>query len=159
MTKPIDSCNIIIAFLLFFSWVRNGVGLGLSTFGILLLLLLIQHVNLRTIKDPPKTRYPWIKKSMKFAISFMIVTFFYTTATVSSILFNWNIYVLHIRNILTAFFDFILIPKYYINQNENLKFYVSVYHHVPAPILPWQLPKKFNPNSVKLVFVDYPKNE
>ena len=96
---------------------------------------------------------------MKFAISFMIVTLFYTIATVSSTLFNWNIYVLHIRNILTAFFDFILIPKYYINQNENLKFYVSVYHHVPAPLLPWQLPKKFNPNSVKLVFVDYPKNE
>ena len=142
-----------------FSWVRNGVGLGLSTFGILLLLLLIQHVNLRTIKDPPKTRYPWIKKSMKFAISFLIVALFYTIATVSSILFNWNIYVLHIRNILTACFDFILIPKYYINQNKKLKFYVSVYHQLPAPLLPWQLPKNFNPNSVKLVIVDYPKDE
>ena len=141
-----------------FSWVRNGVGLGLSTLGILLLLL-IQHMNLRTIKEPPKTRYPWIKKSMKFAISFMIVTFFYTTATVSSILFNWNIYVLHIRNILMAFFDFILIPKYYINQNENLKFYVSVYHHVPAPLLPWQLPKNFNPDSVKLICVNHPNIE
>ena len=147
LTKPVCIATI-----------RNGVGLGLSTLGILLLLL-IQHVNLRTIKEPPKTKYPWIKKSMKFAISFMIVTLFYTTTTVSSILFNWTIYVLHIRNILMAFFDFILIPKYYINQNENLKFYVSVYHHVPAPLLPWQLPKYFDPNSVKLVFVDYPKNE
>ena len=125
----------------------------------MLLLLLIEHVNLRTVNEPTKTKYAWIKKSMKFAISFMIVTLFYTTTTVSSILFNWTIYVLHIRNILMAFFDFILIPKYYINQNENLKFYVSVYHNVPAPLLLWQLIKKFNPNSVKLVFVDYPKDK
>ena len=94
---------------------------------------------------------------MKFAISFTIVSLFYAIATMSSILSNWNIYALHIKNILTALFDFILIPKYYINQNKYLKFYVSVYHQVPAPLLPWQLPKIFNPNSVKLVFVDYPK--
>ena len=96
---------------------------------------------------------------MKFAISFTIVSLFYAIATVSSILFNWNIYALHIKNILTALFDFILIPKYYVNQNKNLKFYVSVYHQVPAPLLLWQLLKKFNPNSVKLVFVDYPKDK
>ena len=141
------------------SLIRNGLGLSLSTLGILFLFLL-HHVNLRTIKEPSNTRYPRISySSMKLTVSFSLVLLFQAIASLFSILFTWNIYVLHIRNIFTAFFDFIVIPKYYINQNENLKFYVSVYHQVPAPLLPWQLPKNFHPNSVKLVFVDYPKNE
>ena len=72
-----------------------------------------------------------------------------------SFVVTWNIYVLHIRDILA----FILIPKYFINQNENLKLYVSVYHLVPAPVLPWQLPSNFDPNSVKLTYVNYPNDE
>ena len=72
---------------------------------------------------------------------------------------TWHIYVVHIRNISSFFFVFILIPKYFINQNENLKLYVSVYHLIPAPVLPWQLPCNFDPNSVKLVSVNYPNNE
>ena len=76
-----------------------------------------------------------------------------------SFVVTWNIYVLHVRDILGLFFAFILIPKYFINQNENLKLYVSVYHWVPAPILPWQLPENNIPNSVKLICVKYPKNE
>ena len=74
-------------------------------------------------------------------------------------LFTWNIYVLHVRNILSIFFTFILIPKYIINENENFKLYVSVYHWVPAPILPWQLPEYFDPKSVSLICVNYPDNE
>ena len=45
---------------------------------------------------------------------------------------------------------FILIPKYYICQNHNMKLYVSVYHHHPPPVLPWQLPNNFDLKSVKL---------
>ena len=153
--------RIILFFLSFgiFSWVRNGIGLGLSNLGILLLLLL-HHVNLHTINEQPKTRYPTISySSMKLTISFVFVTLFFAIAALFSIIFTWNIYVLHIRNIWSLFLAFIVIPKYYINQNENLKLYVSVYHQVPAPLLPWQLPKDFIPNSVKLVCVNYPKNE
>ena len=47
----------------------------------------------------------------------------------------------------------IFLPKYYISQNPSLKLYVSVYHHHPPPVLPWQLPDNFNPNSVELVCV------
>ena len=141
------------------SLIRNGLGLSLSTLGILFLFLL-HHVNLRTIKEPSNTRYPRISySSMKLTVSFSLVLLFQAIASLFSILFTWNIYVLHIRNILSLFFAFVLIPKYFINQNENLKLYVSVYHWVPAPLLPWQLPKIFNPNSVKLICINHPSNE
>ena len=141
------------------SLIRNGLGLSLSTLGILFLFLL-HHVNLRTIKEPSNTRYPRISySSMKLTVSFSLVLLFQAIASLFSILFTWNIYVLHVRNILSLFFAFVLIPKYFINQNENLKLYVSVYHWVPAPLLPWQLPKKFNPNSVKLICINHPSNE
>ena len=158
----VKSFKRIILFLLsfgIFSWVRNGIGLYLSNLGILLLLLL-HHVNLRTIKEQPKTRYPTISySSMKLTISFVFLILFFAIAALFSIIFTWNIYVLHIRNIWSLFFAFIVIPKYYINQNENLRLYVSVYHLVPAPVLPWQLPSNFDRNSVKLTYVNYPNNE
>ena len=50
---------------------------------------------------------------------------------------------------------FILIPKYFINQDENLKLYLSVYHHHPPPALPWQLPEGFDPQTVQLRIVKY----
>ena len=142
-----------------FSLVRNGLGLGLGTLGILWLLLLHQ-VNLRTIKEPPKTKSPWIScSSLKLTFSLMFLILFQASTVLFSFLFTWNIYLLHLRFILNFFIAFILIPKYFINQNENLKLYVSVYHWVPAPILPWQLPENNIPNSVKLICVKYPKNE
>ena len=142
------------------SWIRNGLGLSLSTLGILFLFLL-HHVNLHTIKEPSNTRYPRISSysSVKLNVSISFVLLFQAIATLFSILFTWNIYVLHVRNILSLFFAFVVIPKYFINQNENLKLYVSVYHLVPAPVLPWQLPSNFDPNSVKLTYVNYPNNE
>ena len=89
----------------------------------------------------------------------MLLTFFLAVAIPISWLFTWNIYVLRVRNILTLVLGFILIPKYFINANENLKLYVCVYHWVPAPILPWQLPENFDPTSVKLICVNYPNND
>jgi hypothetical protein len=89
----------------------------------------------------------------------MVLIVFLAMTTLFSSIVTWHIYVVHIRNISSFFFVFILIPKYFINQNENLKLYVSVYHLVPAPILPWQLPSNFDPKSVKLVCVNYPNNE
>ena len=142
-----------------FSLVRNGLGFGLGTLGIVWLLLL-HHVNLRTIKEPPKTEYQWIScSSLKLTFSLMFLILFQASIVLFSFLFTWNIYVLHLRFLLNFSIAFILIPKYFINQNENLKLYVSVYHWVPAPILPWQLPENNFPFSVKLTCVNYPENE
>ena len=157
----IINCDIL--FISNFSFVRNGLGLGLTSFAILLLSLL-HHVNLRTIKEPPKTNYPpyltYLKpETLKLTIFFMFMIFFLCITMLFSFIFTWNIYVLHIRSILIFLFAFIIIPKYFINQNKNLKLYVSVYHWVPAPLLPWQLPKNFNPNSVNLICVHHPNNE
>ena len=88
----------------------------------------------------------------------MFVILFVAITSLLSFLFTWNIYVLRIRNLLTFTFVFILLPKYFIDQNKNLKLYVSVYHWVPAPVLPWQLPRNFNPNSVNLVCVNHPED-
>ena len=64
-----------------------------------------------------------------------------------------NVYYLHIINIMFATFIGILVPRYSISQDPILKFYVSVYHHQPPPVLPWQLPDNFDHNSVKLITV------
>ena len=141
-----------------FSYIQIGLGFGLTTLGNLLLLLL-HHVNLHTIKEfreePPKTRFAWIS----YSTFFRLLTLFLALTTLFSFPFTSNIYALHIRNIYSLVLSFILIPKYFINQNKNLKLYVEVYHWVPAPLLPWQLPKHFDPKSVKLVCVKYPNEE
>ena len=59
-----------------------------------------------------------------------------------------NLYVTHVRVLLYVTSLCIFVPKYYIGQNENLSLYVSVYHQIPAPILPWQLPENFDPTIV-----------
>ena len=148
----------LVSFHIFFSLIQNGLGFGLTNLAILALLLHF-HVNLRTIKEPIKTRNSWISYSQKFTISFMLLTFFLAVAVPLSFLFTWNIYVLRIRNILTLVLASILIPKYFINANENLKLYVCVYHWVPAPILPWQLPKNYNLDTNKVIKVIYPNIE
>ena len=53
---------------------------------------------------------------------------------------------------------FIFLMRYISYQNSNFKLYLSVYHHHPPPVLPWQLPQNFDPTSVKLKLVLY-KNE
>ena len=158
--RTIINCD---KYVYFFSFVRNGLGFGLTSLAILWLLLL-QRVNLRTIKEQRKTNYPlymtFLKsETMKLTIAFMLLVFFLCIIVLFSFIFTWNIYVLHIRRNLILLFTIIIIPKYFINQNENLKLYVSVYHWVPAPVLPWQLPKNFNLDSVNLICVNQPNNE
>ena len=68
-----------------------------------------------------------------------------------------NIYFLHILRLKFTVFGGILIPKYYISQDPTLKFYVSVYHHHPPPVLSWQLPENIDPD-VKLIVANL-KNE
>ena len=66
-----------------------------------------------------------------------------------------NNFVTHVQILLYVFSLCILLPKCYIAQNENLEFYVSVYHQIPAPVLPWQLPEHFELNSVQLNFIKH----
>ena len=68
-----------------------------------------------------------------------------------------NIYFSYILHILSVAFVHILVPKYYISQDPTLKFYVSVYHHQPPPVLSWQLPENVDPD-VKLIVANL-KNE
>ena len=127
---------------------------------VVLLLSLLHRLNLRTIKDPKKTRYLWISySSLKFTILSMFIILILAATVLFPFLFQFNIYVLHIKDILSLFFAFVLVPKYFINQNEHSKLYVIVYHLVPAPVLPWQLPCNFDPSSVKLTYVNYPNKE
>ena len=140
--------------------VRNNIGLGLIMLSILSLLL-SRHFNLRTIEEPPKPRYLWISNSsLKVTIFFIFfLLLMFIAEHFSFIFFTWNFFLVHVRSMLGLSLLFILIPKYVINENQNLKLYVSVYHWVPAPILPWQLPESFDPKSVKLICVNYPDNE
>ena len=150
---------MILFYSCLFSFVKNGLGYGLCVMASLFLSIL-HRVNLRTISKPSKTRYLWISySSLKFSIFSLFLILFLTATILFPFLFRFNIYVLHIKDILSLFFTFVLVPKYFINQNENLKLYVSVYHWVPAPLLPWQLPKNVNPDSVKLIYVNHPSNE
>ena len=60
----------------------------------------------------------------------------------------------HIFYLLNMVLFCILLPLYYINQVPTLKLYVSVYHHQPPPVLPWQVPEHFDP-SVHLTVVQW----
>ena len=153
------SIHMILFFSYIFSFVKNGLGYALGVMASLSLSIL-HRVNLRTISEPPKTRYLWISySSLKFTIFSLFLILILAATILFPFLFQFNIYVLYIKDIFSLFFAFVLVPKYFINQNENLKLYVSVYHLVPAPVLPWQLPCNFDPNSVKLTYVNYPNTE
>ena len=61
----------------------------------------------------------------------------------------------HVLVLLLMITQFIGVFKYYFNQNHNFRLYLSVYHQMPPPVLPWQLPDNFDPNSVILKIVPY----
>ena len=93
--------------------------------------------------------------SLKFVLCFLIAVLIIAISVVSPFDDTNNIYLIHVKILLFTIISFIFIPKYYIDQNDKLKLYVSVYHRVPAPVLPWQLPKNFDQKSVKLTCVKY----
>ena len=61
----------------------------------------------------------------------------------------------HVLVLLLMITQFIGVFKYYFNQNHNFRLYLSVYHQMPPPVLPWQLPDNFEPNAVVLKIVPY----
>ena len=141
-------------FLILFSVIVNGLGwllYNIATIG----FLLVFRCKLHTIKEPKKSatyNIPYLSK--KFIFLCIAVGLFVSL----TIVFNYDqidIMRLHFQLMFNNTLIFILIPKYYVSQNPNLKLYVSLYYHQPPPILPWQLPLNFDPNSVKLIYVKH----
>ena len=136
-----------------FSILKNGFGWIICNVGILTFILKFRF-KLHSLEEETQSRTT--RTTLKFIyILFGIITFM-TTSVILSYSSN-NLFVQHLHNLLNIAIVFICIPKYFINQNDNLKLYVSVYHHQPPPVLPWQLPSNFDPNSVKLITVQSQK--
>ena len=125
----------------------DGLGQGLLILGILTFLLLF-YCNLRTIKEPQKIQKSWTPFSSPHFFKACLVALFICTMTV--FFQNDSIIITHIQLLLYIATLGIFIPKYYISQDDKLQLYVNVYHQIPAPVLPWQLPNNFDPNSVQL---------
>ena len=136
-----------------FSIFKNGYGWFICNLGILTFILKFR-LNLHSLEEETQPRTTRI--TLKFIyVLFGIITFITTSVLLSY--YSNNLFIQHLHNLLNIAIVFICIPKYFINQNDNLKLYVSVYHHQPPPVLPWQLPSNFDPNSVKLITVQSQK--
>ena len=110
--------------------------------------------NLRSIEDETRTKSRLTPKSV--LICFSGIAFLTTIVLILRQGFEMeNITFLHFNILFNTVMIFILFPKYVISQNQNLQLYVSVYHHHPPPVLPWQLPENFDSGSVKLTIVSY----
>ena len=147
---------LILIFLWNLSIIRSGLGWILCTIGILSFVVIF-HCKLHSLKEEThSTRNDfWIVLS-RFKYVFVVIT---GTLFVSIIflIFNFDdnhdIVFLNVYLLIHTAILFIFLTRYYISQNPNFIFYLSVYHHQPPPVLPWQLPYNFDPNSVKLEFV------
>ena len=138
----------LITFFFHFSQVRFGLGIAFNSFGILWLLIKFYR-NVHIIRDPKKSYSPWISTSLlKLSILFL-TAFSMNLLTPHTFTYPYC----HVQPLLFLVCIHIVLPKCFINQNDNRKLYVSVYHLQPPPVLPWQLPENFDPNSVKLVFI------
>ena len=141
-----DFAKSIEIFCYSFSIIRNDFGLYLGVFCIIVFVLR-HRMKLHEINDSTS------KKSLaKYLIHIIIQCLFLTflfLASLDSIEEN-HIFIAHLKHFVLMLYFLIFLPKYYIHQNPSLKLYVSYYHHQPAPILPWQVPNNFDPDSVKL---------
>ena len=142
------------------SIIRSGLGWILCTGGDLFFVFIF-HCNLRTIEEPVPTTSR-SNSLMKFLSRFKVVfavTSGITFVSVVFLIFNFDgshdIIWLNVFLLVHTIIIFIFIPRYYFSQNPNFKLYLSFYHHQPPPVLPWQLPSDFDPNSVILKYVLY----
>ena len=143
-------CNLF----LFFSIVKDGLGQILIVLGIATLSVLF-HCNLHSIEDPQRIRQPSIFLKNKFTYTVFLGLLICAMCVFLQFDDGKNHLVTHVQIVLYIFSLCILLPKYYIAQNENLELYVSVYHQIPAPVLPWQIPENFEPNSVQLNVINH----
>ena len=117
------------------------------------------HCKLHSIKEPtpPRKSNSWMIFSRTHFVFVVIAGIIFVS--ISLTIFNFedsqDRILLHVYLLFNIAILFIILPRYYISQNHNLKLYLSVYHQIPPPVLPWQLPENFDPNSVKLEFILY----
>ena len=115
--------------------------LGIITF------VLLFHLKLRIIKESAESRKSLAKYYIFIVVSFFLVL---TVFTLFSRIQRDTVLIAHFTHFVSFSVVWIVIPKYYIRQNSNLKLYVNTYLHHPPPVLPWQLPENFNPGNVIL---------
>ena len=111
------------------------------------------HRNLYTLKDPQRIRKSSIFLSNRFIFACVFGSFVCILSAVLKFGDGKNSCLTHAQILLYVMSMCIFVPRYYIAQNENLELYVSVYHQIPAPVLPWQIPENFNHKSVQLNFI------
>ena len=128
----------------------NGLGWLLCNFGIVVFLLFFK-CKLHTIREPEQFK-SW---SFKSIINTIVGVIFVVTSIIFGDANEADIVTVHIHILFNISVIYIFIPKYYASQNPNLKLYIRFYHHQPPPVLPWQLPENFDPDSVKLASVQY----
>ena len=130
--------------------VGYGLGFVLIIVGIISLVLNFQ-LKLHSINEDPIVSRNWfgfskikLLASLTLGLVLSINAFFDTDVMFLTYL--------RINSVMTLLY--IVIPRYgVIEPNRHLKLYFSIYHRHPPPVLPWQLPTNFNPNSVKLIVV------
>ena len=120
-------------------------------FGLFFILVFVlrHHMKLHVLNEST------YKKSLVKVLFHTIVCLSLTITFLSSIvhIYKEDNSISHVKYFVTMLYLWIFLPKYYINQNPSLKLYVNYYHYQPAPILPWQLPNNFDPDSVELNIV------
>ena len=143
------------------SIIRSGLGWILCTIGILSFVVIF-YCKLHSIKETAhsKRNDSWMAFS-RFKYIFVLITAILFVSIIF-LIFNFDdnngIVFLNGFLLIHTAIIFIFITRHHFSQNPNFKLYLSIYHHQPPPVLPWQLPYNFDPNSVKLKFVLY-KNE
>ena len=143
------------------SIIRSGLGWILCTIGILSFVVIF-YCKLHSIKETThsKRNDSWMAFS-RFKYIFVLITAILFVSIIF-LIFNFDdnndIVFLNGFLLIHTAIIFIFITRHHFSQNPNFKLYLSIYHHQPPPVLPWQLPYNFDPNSVKLKFVLY-KNE
>ena len=145
----------------YFSVVVSGIGWILCTLGILFFVLTF-HYRLHSFMEPTASRrsnsmVEFFSKA-KFVFAIMVGILFASLFVIVSFRDFQHQIQIQVRALFLVATLFIVVFKYYIEQNHNLKLYLSVYHQIPAPVLPWQLPANFDPNFVKIDFIPC-KNE
>ena len=159
----VQSCKykILIHFFLNSSIIRSGLGWVLCVIGILSFVVIF-HCKLHSIQEATQnTRNDsWITMSrFKYVFALIIANL---SVSIFFLIFNFDdnqeIIFLNVFLLFHVAILFIFLMRYISCQNSNFKLYLSVYHHHPPPVLPWQLPQNFDPTSVKLKLVLH-KNE
>ena len=129
----------------FFSIFNNGFGVLLCIICITVFVLR-RHMKLHVIIDPESKKL--LAKYYIHIIFFLSLTLVLITLII--VIQENHIYTSHVKHLISLLYFWIFLQKYYIYQNPSLKLYVNYYHQQPPPVLPWQLPKNFNNDSVKL---------